>query len=287
VAALAATSPAQASRADCTPEAGWPAQDAGLAQQVVGLVNAHRASLGLQPVQISQTLTNAAAWKAGQLGYDVGTSGAAAFAHNDYLTNRDPVARLQACGWAGNFGENIALGQADPQAVMDAWLASTEGHRENIENPAWRAIGVGAAPGGAAGPGWVQEFSDSLPDPIATPVASLAPLAPATTAPTVTGPLPPPIEGAAAATAQGATGPDIAIVARPKSRTRKRTARIRWSVSGQMQQISCSLNGKPLKRCGPTGRTLRVRGGRHVFRVTVSGPAGADSAQVSWRVLRR
>jgi len=126
LAALVATAPADASRADCTPEAGWPAQNADLALQVVGLVNQHRASLGLAQVQISQTLTNAAAWKASQLAYDVATSGGAAFAHNDFLTNRTPVARLQACGWAGNFGENIALGQATPDAVTQAWLASTE-----------------------------------------------------------------------------------------------------------------------------------------------------------------
>jgi hypothetical protein len=75
---------------------------------------------------------------------------------------------------------------------------------------------------------------------------------------------------------------------RPKTRTRKRTARIRWHISGAAEQVSCSLNGRTLKRCGRTGRTLRhVRRGRHVFRITVTGPTGRDTEQVRWRVLRR
>jgi hypothetical protein len=76
-------------------------------------------------------------------------------------------------------------------------------------------------------------------------------------------------------------------MARPRSRTRQRTARIRWVVSGKLQKLSCSLNGKALRRCGSTGRTLRVRRGRHVFRVTATGPMGTDTKQVRWRVLRR
>jgi len=134
----------------------------------------------------------------------------------------------------------------------------------------------------------VQEFSDTLPDPIPTPTASLTRSAPAATAPSLAGPLPPPLPVAAAATETvAAPGVAVDIVARPKSRTRKRMARIRWNVTGSAQQISCSLNRRTLRRCGPTGRTLRVRRGRHVFRVTAIGPAGADTARVSWRVLRR
>jgi len=38
--------------------------------------------------------------------------------------------------------------------------------------------------------------------------------------------------------------------------------------------------------CGSTGRTLHVRRGRHVFRVTATGPMGTDTKQVRWRVVR-
>jgi uncharacterized protein YkwD len=285
LAALVTTAPAGASRTDCVPEAGWPAQDPGLAAQVVDLVNAHRARLGLPLVGVSQSLTNAAAWKASELAYDVATAGEPAFTHQDYLTGRTPAQRLQACGWSATFGENIAFGQRTAQDVMTAWLNSTTGHRENIENPAWVAIGVGAAPS-ASGTGWVQEFSSTLPDPISAPTASLLPPAPSPTTPTVAGPLPPPIE-AVSASAPAVAAPGLTIMDRPRSRTRRRTARIRWSISGVAHGVSCTLNGRTLQRCGTTGRTLRVRRGRHVLRVTVTGPSGSDTERIRWRVLRR
>jgi uncharacterized protein YkwD len=284
LAALLTTAPAEASRTDCVPEAGWPQQDPNLALEVVQRVNAYRAANGLSQLQISQSLTNAAAWKASQLAGDVAAYGAAAFDHVDYMTGRSPDARVQACGYGDSFGENIALAQPTPEAVMNAWIASP-GHKANLDYPGWQGIGVGAATGGAAGTGWAQVFGASVPDPVPTPVSSLLP--PAATTPTTAVPLAAPIAAPAApAAAPAATRPDVKIMARPKSRTRKRTARIRWAISGPAQRVTCTLNGRTLSRCSPTGRTLRVRRGRHVFRVTAIGPSGTDSQKISWRVLR-
>jgi uncharacterized protein YkwD len=290
---VATTAPAQASRTDCVPEAGWPAQDTNLAAQVIGLVNQYRASRGLSQLSVSQSLTNAAAWKASQLAADVASAGAVAFDHNDYGTGRTAQARLQACGYGDSFGENIALGQDSAQEVMNQWLASP-GHKANLDYAGWQAIGVGAA-AGRAGIGWVQDFGVSNPDPATT----LAPrvVAPSPTTPSPATPLAPAVSSslvsaleptAPAAGDAPAAAPGVEISSRPRSRTRKHTARLRWHISGHAQSVSCTLNGKALRRCGFTGRTLRhVRRGRHVFRVTVSGPAGSDTAQVRWRVLRR
>ena len=143
---LLLSAPAKASRTDCSPEPAWPGQDAASAAEVVRLVNAYRAARGLSQLTMSQSLTNAAAWKASELAVDVPATGGAAFSHSDYGTDRTPEARLQTCGYGDAFGENIALGQASPQAVMDAWINSA-GHRANLEYPAWTAIGVGAAGG--------------------------------------------------------------------------------------------------------------------------------------------
>jgi uncharacterized protein YkwD len=285
LAALLTTAPAEASRTDCTPEAGWPRQDPNLALEVVQRVNAYRASLGLSQLQISQSLTNAASWKASQLAGDVAAYGSGAFAHEDFLTGRLPNARVQACGYGDSFGENIALAQPTPEAVMNAWIAS-EGHRRNLQYPYWQAIGVGAATGGSAGTGWAQVFGVSIPDPVPTPVASLLP--PSTTTPTPAVPLATPIPApvVAAAPPPAMAKPDVTIMARPRSRTHRRTARIRWSISGAAQRVTCTLNGRQLARCGATGRTLVVRRGRHVFRVTAIGPTGTDSQRISWRVLR-
>lgn len=54
-------------------------------------------------------------------------------------------------------GENIAMGQPTPQAVMNAWMNST-GHKANILNPQFNEIGVGAAKTTSGVIYWTQEF---------------------------------------------------------------------------------------------------------------------------------
>ena len=51
-------------------------------------------------------------------------------------------------------GENIAYGQATPQAVVTAWMNSS-GHRANILSSSYTQIGVGYA---AKGRYWTQMF---------------------------------------------------------------------------------------------------------------------------------
>ena len=51
-------------------------------------------------------------------------------------------------------GENIAKGQATPQAVVNAWMNSS-GHRANILNKSYTRIGVGYV---ANGRYWTQMF---------------------------------------------------------------------------------------------------------------------------------
>ena len=64
VAAVAGAPAAATAAGDCVPAPSWPADRADLAAQVVTLVNAHRAQLGLVPLAVSPTLTAAAEWKA-------------------------------------------------------------------------------------------------------------------------------------------------------------------------------------------------------------------------------
>lgn len=64
------------------------------------------------------------------------------------------INRIKAAGYAKPGGENIARGYATPTAVVNAWLASP-GHKANIVNCKFKAIGVGWA---AAGNYWVQDF---------------------------------------------------------------------------------------------------------------------------------
>ena len=139
-----------AAAATCA-ESGPAAPRQDLALEVVSLVNAHRASIGVRQLAVSPSLMRSALWKSNHmvaLGY---------FEHDDPAP---PVARTvsqraQACGYLTAFvGENIAYGYTEPAQVMQQWLDSP-GHRQNIENPQYTQIGVGAA-----GPQrhWTQNF---------------------------------------------------------------------------------------------------------------------------------
>ena len=66
--------------------------------------------------------------------------------------------RIRAAGYAGGtIGENIAAGQATASAVMRSWMGSS-GHRANILNCSFTALGVGHGRGGSYGHYWTQDF---------------------------------------------------------------------------------------------------------------------------------
>ncbi len=67
-----------------------------------------------------------------------------------------PVQRMSAAGYPDPGAENVARGQPNPHAVMTAWLASP-GHRANLLNPDFAAIGIGVELG-RGGPHWTQNF---------------------------------------------------------------------------------------------------------------------------------
>lgn len=123
-------------------------------------MNAHRASLGLGSLSISPALTASALWKSRHMAY------LGYFAHDDPAPPlaRTFEVRIAQCGYpSGGLAENIGRGYPSPGAVMEGWLNSP-GHRTNIENPDYRAIGVGAASGGELL--WTQTFGTE-PDPAA------------------------------------------------------------------------------------------------------------------------
>ncbi|MFD9288050.1 CAP domain-containing protein [Streptomyces sp. NPDC060030] len=116
---------------------------------VLTLVNQERAKVGCSPVTTSASLT--------ALAQDFSEDMAARdfFGHTD-PDGATPWDRAAAAGVQGLGGENIARGQADAQAVMDAWMNS-DGHRANILNCDYRTLGVGVHLG-SGGPWWTQDF---------------------------------------------------------------------------------------------------------------------------------
>ncbi|MCJ1679875.1 CAP domain-containing protein [Streptomyces sp. APSN-46.1] len=128
-----------------TPDDGHSAEEAA----VLTLVNQERAQAGCGPVRANPPL----AALAGAFSNDMAVRGF--FGHTDPDGNT-PWARAEQAGISGLGGENIARGQGDAQAVMNAWMNSP-GHKANILNCEFRTLGVGVYVA-SGGPWWTQDF---------------------------------------------------------------------------------------------------------------------------------
>ncbi|MEV7066628.1 CAP domain-containing protein [Streptomyces collinus] len=125
------------------------AGESAAAAQVLSLVNEERAKVGCSPVAANSALTGLAQ------SYSEDMDARGFFDHTD-PDGRTPWDRAEKAGISNLGGENIARGQADAAAVMDAWMNSP-GHRANILNCDFKTLGVGVE-FGPGGPWWTQNF---------------------------------------------------------------------------------------------------------------------------------
>lgn len=105
--------------------------------EVVRLVNVERQKAGLKPVQASSKLADVARLKSKDM------------ADKNYFSHTSPtygspfdMMRQFGINYR-TAGENIAKGYLNPASVMNGWMNS-QGHRENILNPSFGTLGVGA-----------------------------------------------------------------------------------------------------------------------------------------------
>lgn len=119
-------------------------------QQMVDMINQERIAAGVSPLKVDLRLASVAQAKANDL------------KANNYFDHTSPVygspwAMMQQVGlnvqWAG---ENISGN--DSVAGSMAALMQSPGHRANILDPRFTAVGVGIAYGSAYGNLYVQEF---------------------------------------------------------------------------------------------------------------------------------
>ena len=116
--------------------------------EVVRLVNEVRAENGLNKLTADWELSRVARYKSQDM------------KDNKYFSHTSPVygtpyQMMKSFGITyRSAGENIAMGQRTPQAVVNAWMNSA-GHRKNILNPSFTRIGVGYV---ASGNYWTQMF---------------------------------------------------------------------------------------------------------------------------------
>lgn len=118
-------------------------------QEVVRLVNVERAKAGLPALTEDWQLSRVARYKSQDMrdkGY---------FSHQS-PTYGSPYDMMRAFGISYRAaGENIAMGQRTPSAVVNAWMNSS-GHRANILSKSFTKIGVGYV---ASGNYWTQMFT--------------------------------------------------------------------------------------------------------------------------------
>lgn len=118
-------------------------------EQVLSLVNAERAKYGLKSLSINNKLNNVAQIKAEDM------------KNNNYFSHTSPTygspfEMMNSFGISYNTaGENIAMGQLSPEAVVKGWMNS-EGHRKNILNSSFTQMGLGYAKGNSTY--WAQMF---------------------------------------------------------------------------------------------------------------------------------
>ena len=118
-------------------------------RKVVRLVNAARAKAGCTALRADKRLRKAAYLHSRDMGENH-------YFEHDSQDGRTPWDRIRAQGYDHPAAENIAAGQRTPASVMAAWMHS-KGHRANIVNCDYKAIGVGRWKGGGA-PVWTQDF---------------------------------------------------------------------------------------------------------------------------------
>ena len=123
-------------------------------QEVFRLINEIRRDYGL------------AEFKWDDAAYRVATTRAGEIVHSFGHTRPDGSSPYSLYGVSSmwdvfsSVGENIAAGQKTPAEVVDSWMSSTKGHRENILNPNFENLAVAFLQGGGKyGTYWVQEFN--------------------------------------------------------------------------------------------------------------------------------
>lgn len=117
-------------------------------QRVIDLTNQRRVQNGLPALKANWQLSRVARYKSQDM-HDKRY-----FSHTS-PTYGTPFTMMRNFGITYSAaGENIAMGQATPEAVVNAWMNS-EGHRANILNRNYTQIGVGYV---ADGKYWTQMF---------------------------------------------------------------------------------------------------------------------------------
>ena len=163
-----------------TPTPSGPTLDAE-EWNFVEILNDHRESMGRGRLKVSLKLTKAAEW----MSQDMATRNLLPPDHSD-STGRTFQQRMAAFSYTTPAGENIAWVGSTGQAAFNAWLASTQGHKEEMENASRTVIGIARVKATSGNNWfWTADFGGVLDEEL-TPTPTPTPTATPTQAPTAT-----------------------------------------------------------------------------------------------------
>jgi uncharacterized protein YkwD len=139
--------PAKSSRPAIT--AGAPAKNISAEDLAVKLTNQQRAQHGCSALRVDAHLRTAARRHSKDMRVRH-------YFKHDTPDGKTPWDRIKTAGYNQAGAENIAIGYATAQAVVNGWMNSA-GHRTNILNCGLKAVGIGVEYG-SGGPWWTQDF---------------------------------------------------------------------------------------------------------------------------------
>ncbi|CAN5596831.1 hypothetical protein BH10ACT2_BH10ACT2_00550 [soil metagenome] len=132
--------------------AGCPSTFSSVASECTALTNAERSAVGAPALSINVQL-NAAAQAHSQYQADN------RLMTHDSANGAGPGTRMTNAGYSWRaWGENVAFGQSDCEAVIAAWMHSP-GHRTNMLNPAYTNIGIGMAVAANGAKYWTMDLA--------------------------------------------------------------------------------------------------------------------------------
>ena len=105
--------------------------DYNAAWDILDLINEERTKAGVHKLKMDKVVLNAAMLRAMELSVFYGH------------TRPNGNSCFTAWNYNGYAGENIAMGQASSQSVMEAWMNSS-GHRANILSSNFQSVGIGS-----------------------------------------------------------------------------------------------------------------------------------------------
>ncbi|MEN8242185.1 MAG: CAP domain-containing protein, partial [Chloroflexota bacterium] len=123
---------------DESPAVCDPGASSAFEAEVIVLINAERAKVGIDALSIQSQLTTAARNHSDDMT-------CSSFFSHESPTSGSPFDRIEAAGYSYSWaGENIAAGYGTPAALVEGWMSS-EGHRANILNANFTQVGIGYA----------------------------------------------------------------------------------------------------------------------------------------------